>query len=313
MKERATTTSSWTQWGNAWERFWLGYAAVGGPDRPNSGLSQPAGPPYDRLLTHVRTIVALAGLVWLLALTPVVVPWLSGDGWLTIPAMRRWWQSDPTFAGGLYISFWNWIDAPSMVWGVHAASIVCLGALAIGWGGRLGALLAWWVVISYIQRLNVLSGAFEHVLASFMLYLVLAPGPAYGAKSLSIGNVQPDWLKHLASRLMAVHLSLLYGVMGLSKLASGVWWNGEGAWWILSQAESPLVDWTFLRSSGLVVDLWTHSIVLCELAVALLMWFPAWRSVLRWIALIHWTLLGLITGDVPLAGLMAGLTWTLLR
>ena len=50
----------------------------------------------------------------------------------------------------------------------------------------------------------------------------------------------------ISLRLMQVHLSMLYGLMGISKLMTESWWNGLGVWWLLTCTESRLVYFTWL-------------------------------------------------------------------
>jgi len=104
--------------------------------------------------------------------------------------------------------------------------------------------------------------------------------------------------------LAQVHLSMFYLMLGLVKLSSFTWWNGEAIWFLIAQTENRLVDLTFLRSTPLVVFGWTHFVVLFELLFGIFCWVKLARPLLALISIPHWVLLGLLTGQWQFALLM---------
>ncbi|MFO0916285.1 MAG: hypothetical protein U0795_25225 [Pirellulales bacterium] len=299
MSGSGTQHSSWSrELGECWNAFWF-------------------GPPRERTATAMRVVTTATALIWLIALTPLLDDWFTGTGWLTIETVREWRQRDPLLRTGVDFSFWNWVDQPIGVYVLHGLSLLVVAVACVGWGGRWSMAAAWLVVLSYVHRLQLVTGVFEYMLTGWMAYLVIGPGRAWpwGPQSRrgGLGSDTGDWRTGLAVRMMQVHLSMVYGYMALSKLTSDVWWNGEGIWWLIGQAESPLVDWIFLDGFGMVLNLWTHLILLLEISLAVLIWIPLWRPLLRPAAVVHWVLLGLVTGQVGLAALMAISTWVLWR
>jgi hypothetical protein len=282
------------QFGQAWNTFWFATTA-------------------ERTVTAMRVVTSVLAIGWLLALTPLVRDWLTGPAWLSIEAMREWRSGDPLLGNGLYISFWNWVDHPAAVYLLHAVSLGVLCLATLGVGGRWTMAAACWVIVSYVQRLQVVTGAFEYLLACWSAYLVVAPGRGWPYALWGSSVSGPLWLSGLTKRLLQVHLSMLYVAMALSKLAAEVWWNGEAVWWMIGQAETPLIDWTTLSGAGYLLNVWTHWIIVFELAMGILIWVPLWRGPLRWCSLAHWFLLGLVTGQIGLAALMALSGWVLWR
>jgi hypothetical protein len=97
---------------------------------------------------------------------------------------------------------------------------------------------------------------------------------------------------------------MFYLMLGISKLGSVAWWNGDAMWFVIAQTETRLVDLTFLRSSPLLVYGWSHFVVLFELLFGLLCWVRLARPLLTVISVPHWILLGLVTGQWQFALLM---------
>jgi hypothetical protein len=149
-----------------------------------------------------------------------------------------------------------------------------------------------------------------------MLYLCLAPCGRYfsvdawlrGRRKADPRLPAPpterlDTMTTIATRLIQVHLALLVAMMGLSKLSGDVWWIGTGMWWLLSREESRLVDLTGLHRTPMVLEAWTHLIVLFELAFPIAIWIPLARPLLLALGIFIWASIALVTGDITF-GLM---------
>jgi hypothetical protein len=144
-----------------------------------------------------------------------------------------------------------------------------------------------------------------------MLYLCLAPCgrrvsidallKARKAPAASPGSSELSTAATIATRLIQVHLALLVAMMGLSQLGGDVWWNGLGMWFLITREQSRLVDFTWLHTSPLVIDFWSHVVVLFELAFGLLIWIRLARPLLLAMGLLIWTSLALVTGDITFA------------
>ncbi|MEX1039839.1 MAG: hypothetical protein WDZ51_04370, partial [Pirellulaceae bacterium] len=158
----------------------------------------------------------------------------------------------------------------------------------------------------------MLMSLLEPLLCPMLLYVVLAPCGAYYSVDAYLKSrgkragepVQPSAIAHLALRLAQVHLSMFYLMLGLTKLSSFTWWNGEAIWFLIAQTENRLVDWTFLRNTPLVVFGWTHFVVLFELLFGIFCWVKLARPLLVLVSIPHWVLLGLLTGQWQFALLM---------
>jgi hypothetical protein len=182
--------------------------------------------------------------------------------------------------------------------------------------------------LSYVHRAPAVTSQAEPVLAMLLAYLCIGP---CGAK-LSVdsflkrrraaaqpnANVDavdpPSWTATVSTRLIQVHLTLAYAAMALAKFndaqavddgAYHAWWMGEAVWWLAARPNSPLFDVTGLLSNNvLLVNAWTHAIVLFEAGFAIFIWRPSFRRCLLWIAVPMWLSLAVITGLAPFCLLM---------
>jgi hypothetical protein len=180
--------------------------------------------------------------------------------------------------------------------------------------------LALVVVLSYIHRATMLTGPFEPILAMTIFYLCLGPaGARYSVdawrrrrRAAQHGGVEetlevaPSTSATIATRLLQLHVSLVYVMMGVAKLAdpTDVWWLGEAMWWLAAQPDSRLVDVAWLLADHpYVLNAWTHAQVIFELAFGLLIWNRLARPLLVIAAAAMWLLLALVSG-LPLFCLM---------
>ncbi|MEX0677279.1 MAG: hypothetical protein WD063_09400 [Pirellulales bacterium] len=210
-------------------------------------------------------------------------------------------------------SYLNYLSTPAELWTLHLLGLVVLVLFAAGFWTRATSILAWVVFLSDVNRAPMISGPTDSIAAMVMLYLCLAPcGRRFSIDALILARkgttpaIPPSELSTaatIATRLIQVHLAMLVAMMGLSQLGGEVWWNGLGMWYLITREQSRLVDFTWLHGSPLVIDFWSHAVVLFELAFALLIWIPLARPLLLAFGLVIWTSLALVTGDITF-GLM---------
>jgi len=110
----------------------------------------------------------------------------------------------------------------------------------------------------------------------------------------------------ISTRLMQIHLTGVYAAMGISKLKSPVWWEGNAVWGLIVKPESRLVNLTFMGSDSFsyLINAWTLSIVLFELAFALLIWNRRARPLMLALALPIFFGTALLTGMASWALMM---------
>jgi hypothetical protein len=210
------------------------------------------------------------------------------------------------------LSYLNVLTTPAELWAVHLIGLAILVLFAAGFYTRVTSILALVVFLSDVNRAPMITSLTEPIAAMVMLYLCLAPcGRRYSIDALLARRRQgvsllppPSELSTMATistRLIQVHLALLVAMMGFSKLASEAWWTGSGVWWLVARPGSRLVDLTFLQQTPMLIEAWTHLIVMFELSFGILIWIPLARPLLLVLAAIVWTSLALLTGDITFA------------
>ncbi|QDT14597.1 HTTM domain-containing protein [Alienimonas californiensis] len=182
------------------------------------------------------------------------------------------------------MSFWFFVP-DAWAWPAH---LLCLGALAlytVGLGTIVTKWLAFVIVASYAQRAPMATFGLDQIETFLTLYLALAPcGAAYSVDALlrkrrgggsSRNEVSPRTT--VATRLIQVHLCVLYTFAGLAKLKGEAWWDGTAIWKAISNLEYQTADLTWLAAAEPVGHLITHVTVVWELTFWALVWRPRLR------------------------------------
>lgn len=295
--------------GTGWNRFW--YA-----------------PRDPRGVSLLRILVAGCALYYVLSHTADLVRWFGPDGLLPSDTVATL-VTDPQNAGRM-IGRWSYLDlatTPSGLQTLHALGIVVVALFLVGFLSRITSVLTAVVVLSYVHRAPMITGQFEPVLTFLVLYLCLAPtGAAWSIdawwrrRSAPNARLEPSIMANVAIRLIQVHLTMIYLVIGLTMLGGTMfaeydptWWRGQGMWWLITRSESRLVDLTFLHGTTptYLVNLWTHGIVALNLACGVLLWNRLARPLLLGLAAVNWLLLALVTGLVSycLVMIVAGIAF----
>jgi len=271
--------------GEGWTRFWF--------------------TPSDPATLSLMRVLLGAIVVYLHAtLLPDLVPLFGPQGMLPAAEIAP-------IEGGAF-SYLNYLSSPGELWTVHLMGLAVLILFTIGFWTRLTAVGALIVFLSDVHRAPMITGRAEVIAAMLLAYLCLAPSGARFSVdrwlALRAGKpalpTPPSTLATISTRLIQVHLALLIGMMGFSKLAGEPWWNGTGVWWLITRPESRLVDFTWLHRSPQLLEAWSHAIVAFELIFAVLIWVPLARPLLLFAGVLIWTSLALVTGDIPWALLM---------
>ena len=263
--------------------------------------------------------MGLAAFYLVVSYTADLVVWFGPEGLLPVEVVRQLTgvsRAGPFEAQPAAVrwSFLFLADSKGLLWCAHGVSLLVTLAFALGLFSRVTAVLSLAVVLSYVHRAPMITGPFESVLTMLLFYLCWAPcGARWSVDRWLAERKSPDAQSrevtlsigaNISQRLMQVHLSALYLLMGMSMLAGEVWWAGEAVWWLVARGESRLIDLTFLDRHLLVINLWTHAVVLFPLAFGVFIWNSLARPLLLVLSLLLWVPLALVTGLVSYCGLM---------
>lgn len=268
------------RFGAGWNQFWFA------PRDPYS-------------LCALRVLVGLVAVYWQVTFAPDLIAFFGPNGLLSSSFVTAM-SNSPT-----EISYLNFARTPGELWASQFIGTAILVAFTAGYFTRVTSVLALAVVLSYIHRAPMLTGQAEPILALLTCYLCLAPCGRYlsvdawlvSRRRAVHSAAELSWSATVATRLIQIHIVLVYVMMALAKLSGDTWWTGTAMWWILARPESRTIDLTgVLAAHPYVVNAWTHAQVIFELAFPLLVWNRLARPLLLAIAALMWTLLALASG-----------------
>ena len=257
--------------------------------------------PCDPTPLGLIRLVCGALLFWCLAVLGFDLnDYLGSEGWIGPEAAQQYLVEHSPWGW----SFWVWIPDR---W-LGAAWAVCLivaGLFAAGYRSRVTAVLAWIIAVSTVRRAPVTLFGFDLMLSTWLFYLAAlgASGQAlsldrWSSRLRRTKTLAPPSLKlgmtgqqppspplatvsaNLSLRLIQLHLVLIYGCAGLSKLMGPEWWNGTALEMLILTPEFRRFNMTWLLAYPAILSLGTHLGVLLEISYPVLVWIPKLRPLL---------------------------------
>jgi hypothetical protein len=241
--------------------------------------------PADPIMVGLLRILLGTLLFWDMAVLGFDLhDFLGSDGWISVEAARHYLGD---WAPGAW-SFWLYVPDRWLA-AVWAACLVVVAFFTIGYASRLTSVLAWAVALSTVRRAPAALFGFDYMIATWTFYLA-----AFGASghALSVDRFlavrrsrsadrTPTAARekpaasvsaNLTVRLIQLHLCLIYGSAGLSKLMAMEWWNGTAMEMIILTPEFRRIDLVWLAAYPLLLNLATHCGLLLEIAYPVLIW-----------------------------------------
>ncbi len=293
-----------SRWASAWNTFWF----------------QPRDPGMLGLIRiFTGCLVFYSQLVW----TCELETFLGTEGML--PAEYRQLLFDD-YAW----SHFDWIQSSLVVWLVHWLGLAVVVLFTLGLWTRVTALLTAMLVISYANRATGALFGLDQIMALLCLYLTVGnsggafsldhwlrklrerrratwqgrgvvpteplPVQPYVVETFFHGAGTADVLTNIATRLIQVHLCLIYFFAGLGKLQGETWWNGQAIWYSVASYEYQTLDLTWLADHMGWVSLLTLVTVFWEVTYPALIWSRLTRPIVLLIAVLTHLGIGLAMG-----------------
>jgi len=240
---------------DGWNKFW--FTAI---DPAMLGL----------LRILAGTMVFYTHLVWSKQLTR----FFGEDGWLPVEQSRLFNNDSPYAWSYLY-----WIHDDTLLWIAHVIALVVLFMFAVGLFTRVTSVLAVLITISYANRAAGTLFGLDQINGLLVLYLAVGPsGAAYSLDRLiarwrgRAGASCQSVLANIATRLIQLHMCIIYLFAGTGKLLGPSWWNGEAIWGSVASYEYQSMDLVWLVHYPVLVNLLTHLTVAFELSYSALVW-----------------------------------------
>jgi hypothetical protein len=252
-----------------WNRFWF-------------SPTDPATLGLIRILAGA--MLFYTHLVWTIGLEEFFGkshPWLTPAAISSLPghAASKW-------------SYFYFVDSPALLWGVHIAALVVFALLTIGLWSRAMSILAFIATVSYINRASLAQFGLDDTNAMLALYLMIGPcGAAYSVdrwlkrrRAKSELPIDSRIGANVATRLIQVHMCVVYLFSGLGKLTGVAWWNGAAMWNAVANLEYQSIDVTWIANHAWLAAIMTHVTVFWETFYCALIWPRLTRPIMLAIA-----------------------------
>ena len=217
-------------------------------------------------------------------------------------------------------SHFHWISQPWALITIHVLALVIFLMFALGLCTRVTSVLTFLLAVSYVHRVPGALFGLDQINVLLAMYLMLSDcGAVYsldgwrraGSRSAGRGaEPQPRVINNLATRLIQLHMCIVYLFAALGKLQGVSWWEGTAMWLALGNYEYQSLDMTWVAAWPLLINLTTHLTLVWELTYPVLIW-PRWtRPIVLFFAIpVHLGIaftMGMVTfGVIMLVGNLA--------
>ena len=264
------------RWRHAWNSFWF--------------------VPRDVFVLGVLRILVGTMLVYTHAVWSLELATFFGSE-SVIPAGHR----QLIFDSGVCWSHFDWLPSDSWLWPVHILGLTIMVLFTLGCWTRTTGILTWLLVISYANRATGAQFGLDQINGFMACYLAIGNSGAVLSVDAwragqGIANPVSDVRSNIATRLMQLHLVIVYLFAGLGKAQGETWWNGEAIWGALASHEYQTLDLTWLADYMWLVNLATLIAFTWELAYAALVWPRLTRPVMLILAVLVHLGIGLAMG-----------------
>ncbi|MCH2183370.1 MAG: HTTM domain-containing protein [Mariniblastus sp.] len=241
----------------------------------------------------VGSMLVYTHLVWTFEL-----PVFFGQAGVLSTEYRGLFQWDPSYRW----SHFEWFPSSAWLWGSHFAGLLVLLMFMLGWLTRVTGILSFLLVVSYANRATGAQFGLDQINAFLCLYLAMSDcGRAYSIDAWWRGQrgrgvVASTVMNNIATRLIQLHLCVVYLFAGLGKLQGAYWWNGEAIWGALASYEYQSIDMTWIADQMWLVNLLTLTAVTWEVTYPFLVWPRLTRPIVLLMAVAVHLGIGLFMG-----------------
>jgi hypothetical protein len=255
---------------DAWDRFWF-------------------TPRLPHTLGMIRIATGLMLLYSQLVIALRLGDFLGDNAWINNTVIASLHRGDygPADAGRSFL--WH-LTSPAALWLCHLVTMASSACLAVGFLTRFTAPLAWFLQLMLMHRLTGTLFGLDQITTMLAMYLMLAPcGSVLSVdarlrrKMLRNKTTTPFklWLfpaatpsiaANIATRLVQLHLCVIYLFGGLWKARGTTWWDGTALWFAAANAQYQSLNLTWIGRFPVVFSALTHITVFWEVFYCALVW-----------------------------------------
>jgi hypothetical protein len=262
------------QWGRSWLQAWDWFWFT---------------PRLPHTLGILRIAVGSMLLYSHLVLASDLNSFLGDEAWVSNELSRQ--LHDGTFGPADAARSYLWhLQSSGAIWLHHLFTMAVTACFAAGLLTRLTAPMAWFLQLMYLHRLTGALFGLDQIVTYSAMYLMLSPCGSCFSVDAWIRRRCPeqvqrkgwlDWLlpeatasvaANLATRLLQIHLCVIYLFGGLSKARGQTWWDGTAMWYAVGNYEYQSIDATWLVRYPRVFTAMTHLTLFWEVFYCALVW-----------------------------------------
>jgi len=210
-------------------------------------------------------MIAYIHLVWLLGLESFFGASALLDGEALAMLHRNAWK-------------WTYLSGDQPLWFACVHEVVALGAglaMALGCWTRWTTLLAWLLTLMTAHRLAPFLFGLDQIVLMLSMYLSISRCGDTWSLDQRFGLAQTcdrHWQNRLATRLIQLHLCVIYFFGGLGKARGWMWWDGTAMWYSVASYEYQSLDMTWIGRYPTLGSILTHATLFWEITYAALVW-----------------------------------------
>ena len=193
-------------------------------------------------------------------------------------------------AGRSYL--WH-LESSSAIHLHHFFTMAVTFLFMIGLGTRIVAPLAWFLQLMLIHRLTGHLFGLDQIVTYVTMYVMLAPTGSVlsidailrrrmmteesssGRLNWLLPDARPSTAANVATRLLQIHLCVIYLFGGLAKARGVSWWDGTAVWYAIGNYEYQSFDMTWMAAWPRLFSALSHGAMFWEIFYVVLIW-PRW-------------------------------------
>jgi hypothetical protein len=270
------------QWIAAWDRFWF-------------------TPRIPHLMGVLRILTGCMLLYSHLVLFSDLGSFIGTEAWISNEVVTD--LHDGTLGGpDATWSYLRSLDSPVLVGIHHLLTIAITVMYAVGFFTRFTAPLAWFLQLMLVHRLTGTLFGFDQIVTYAAMYVMLAPsGGVYSVDAILRRRLAEyrqssrfvSWLfpdsestvsSNIATRLLQIHLCVIYLFGALAKARGISWWDGTAIWYAIGNYEYQSLDLTWIADWPRLFSAISHITLFWELFYVVLIWPRTTRPVMLTLA-----------------------------
>lgn len=234
-------------------------------------------PPHALAVLRVVTglMLAYSHAVW----WTEVAAFFGPDAWIDSKAARSLAGGDVSPSGPSYLTA---IESMPLLHLHQAIAVIAALMLAAGCLTRIVAPMCWLMQLAVVHRLGGMLFGLDQIVLYAAMYLTVAdPGGAWSIDRRLVDRFGPRWWlpnvsanvrNNVATRLMQIHLCVIYLFGGLAKSRGVTWWDGTATWYSVASGDYQSLDMLWITDWPWLFSAITHATLFLELSYVALIW-----------------------------------------